>query len=125
MSTKKRSFNDLDFFQKEESLIHKLSESNSAYIKFSSAYVEIPFSPIGKEKELFKVGDVVTNGERSCFKPGLLWKIYKVTKQGGFYSHWAKIILTPEQIKKKKPETDTHFRQEDIKLVSRLELKPY
>ena len=116
---KKRSPADLNLFQHEDSLIQRLSKSNSAYIKFSSQYIEIPPCLSGKQEELFKVGDIVDTTECATFKQGYCWKILEVSKQNGYWNHLAQMILTEEQVKKKFKGTITNFRQKDIVLIER------
>lgn len=116
---KKRSPANYDIFQHEESLLHKFSESNSAYIKFSSQYLDIPESPVGKEIETFKVGDIVDTTEFAHFKQGYRWKILEVYKQNGYWQHTAQMIPTEEEVKKKFKGTITNFRQKDIVLIER------
>lgn len=116
---KKRSPADIDLFQHEESLLHKFSESNSAYIKFSSQYIDLPSPSAGKEIETFKVGDIVDTTEYATFKQGYRWKILEVYKQNGYWNHIAQMELTAEEIKKKMKGTITNFCQKDIVLIER------
>lgn len=116
---KKRNPADHDIFQHEESLLHKFSESNSAYIKFSSQYIDIPSFPTGKEKETFKVGDIVDTTECATFKQGYRWRILEIYKENGYWNHVAQIIPTEEMVKKKFKGTITNFRQKDIVLIER------
>jgi hypothetical protein len=116
---KKRSPADHDIFQHEENLLHKFTESNSAYIKFSSQYIDIPTCPVGKEQEMFKVGDIVGTTECATFKQGYRWKILQVYKQNGYWQHTAQMIPTAEEVKKKIKGTITNFRQKDIILIER------
>lgn len=116
---KKRSPDDLDLFQHENNLIHSLSESNSAYIKLLSQYIDIPQCPGGKEKKTFKVGDIVDTTECATFKQGYRWKILEVYKKNGYWNHVAQMEPTEAEIKKKIKGTITNFRQKDIVLIER------
>ena len=123
-SPKRRLVQDWNPFEQEESLIHKLSEFNSAYIAFSSPYIEIPAFPNGDQQPIFQVGDIVDTTSCAEFKPGSgQWQILEIYKENGFYKHRAQLILTPDDIKKKCKTTVAIFRQQDIIKVSTLILK--
>jgi len=116
---KKRSPNDIDIFQYEENLIHKLSENNSRYLAEFGKYMTIPDCPVGKQQEVFKVGDIVDTTASAEFKQGFRWEILDIYKENGYYRHVSQMILTAEQVKKKCPATKTCFRQDDIVLIQR------
>lgn len=116
---KKRTPDDLNLFDYEDNLLHALSESNSAYIKFSAPYIELPPCPIGNEKIEFKVGDLVADARRSFYKEPMVWKILDVYKRNGFVSYMCQIELTPELVKKKFPATKRILWQSNVDLVKR------
>lgn len=116
---KKRSPNDIDLFQYEENLIQSLTESNSAYIKFSASYIELPPAPIGNEKIEFGVSDLVTDARRSFYKEPMTWRVLEAYKRNGFASYMCQIELTPELVKKKFPATKRILHQSNIDLVER------
>ena len=120
---KKRSPADIDLFQHEDSLIQRLSESNSAYIKFSSQYIELPLCPTGKEKVEFGVGDLITDTGRQFYKTPMIWQILQVFKQNGFVSYMCELRPASTDLVSGKPWrkdrlTITHHSQGDIELVS-------
>lgn len=116
---KKRSPNDIDLFQYEENLIQALGENNSRYLAEFGKYMIIPACPVGKQQEVFKVGDIVDTTASAVFKQGFRWEILDIYKENGYYQHVSQMILTTEQVKKKCPATKTCFRQDDIVLIQR------
>ncbi len=116
---KKRSPNDIDIFQYEENLIHALSENSSRYLAEFGKYMTIPACPVGKEQEVFKVGDIVDTTASATFKQGFRWEILDIYKENGHSRYVSQMILTAEQVKKKCPATKTCFRQDDIVLIQR------
>lgn len=121
---KKRSPTDYDIFQHEESLLHKFSESNSAYIKFSSEYIELPPCPVGNDKIEFGVGDLVKDVKRSFYTTPMVWEILDVRKQNGFASYMCELRPAPTDLVSGKPWrkdrlTKSILHQQNIELVER------
>lgn len=121
---KKRTPADLDLFQHEDSLIHALSESNSAYIKFSAQYIELPLPPVGNEKIEFGVGDLITDVGRPFYTTPMVWEVLDVHKQNGFASYMCELRPAPTDLVSGKPWrkdrlTKRIFHQKDIELVER------
>jgi len=121
---KKRSPADIDLFQ-HESLIHRLSESNSAFIKSSASFIAIPSPPVGKEKTEFAVGDLVKDEKRSFYKTPMTWKVLEVFRQNGFVHYQCELMLTPADLaggvwKKNDPRTKTRHSQKDLELIERV-----
>lgn len=121
---KKRSPADHDLSQHEESLLHKFSESNSAYIAFSSPYLDIPNSPTGKDRTAFGVGNLITDTKRSFYKTPMTWKVLEVCKCNGFVSYQCELVITESDIatgdwKKNDPRTKTNHFQKDVELVEK------
>lgn len=116
-----RKVTEFDPFCKEESLIHKLSESNSEYIALSAPYLDPPPSPLGEERAAFKVGQKVTDNKvkgRSFYRTPMIWKVLDVYKIGGFVKYVCQLDLTPKLKKEKWPATKTTFNQTDLNLAS-------
>jgi len=121
---KKRSPVDIDLFQ-HESLIHKLSESNSAFIKSSAPFITIPGFSRGNDKIEFAVGDLVKDEKRSFYKTPMTWKVLEVFRQNGFVHYQCELVLTPADLaggvwKKNDPRTKTRHSQKDLELTERV-----
>lgn len=108
---------DFDPFKQEESFIHKLSEGNSAYIAYSSPYIDLPSFPVGKEKAMYKVGQKVVDSGRSFYKTPMVWKVIEVYKQGGYMRYVCQLVVTAKLKKEGWLATKTTFHQSDLERV--------